>query len=426
MKTSDEILVQKVLDGDELSFKILVERYKRSVFLHAVKTTRDFHDAEDITQDVFVEAYLNLRKLREPAKFGSWLRGITKNLCRIWTRKKRMLSDLEIPLDNLQTEILNQWLKEQENSESWEFGTDVINKLSDEQKVLLQLFYIDNLSCREIAQLMGTTEVAIRQRLSRTRRQLRAEILEGEKNMNRMIAIGAICAFLLGSALPVSGGTWRDNFRDSNLDGWEMDTCIWQQKVVKPNVGNWVVENGVVIGGDDDFGTRYDLYTGQMSWTDYTAEVSVKLSKELRFCQASSGVWLGVRWQGDGLNGYCLGIINAEWVGLKEVAYSMIYDKGDRGHRFPGVAFPTKAGKWYRLRVTVSKNQVRCFVDDIEVDVYKNNLFPSGMVVIAVHGVKAMFDDFAVTGPNIPDGGPGFAVNPQAKLATAWGDIKSH
>ena len=157
MKISDELLVQKVLDGDKSSFGILVERYKRSVFLQSMETTRDFHDAQDITQDVFLEAYLNLQKLREPANFGNWLRGITRNLCLKWMHKKRMLSDLEIPLDNLQTEVVEQWLKEQENSESWEFGTELANKLSDEQKNLLKFFYIDNRSCREIARQMDAS-----------------------------------------------------------------------------------------------------------------------------------------------------------------------------------------------------------------------------------------------------------------------------
>jgi RNA polymerase sigma-70 factor (ECF subfamily) len=62
MKVSDEILIQKTLDGDKASFGILVDRYKLSVFQHVIKTTRNFHEAEDITQDVFLEAYLNLQK----------------------------------------------------------------------------------------------------------------------------------------------------------------------------------------------------------------------------------------------------------------------------------------------------------------------------------------------------------------------------
>lgn len=105
----------------------------------------------------------------------------------------------------------------------WEFGTEVANKLSDEQKSLLTLFYIDNRSCREIAQQMGATEVAIRQRLSRTRQQLKTELLEGEKDTNGMIAISAICAFLLGGTLSVSGGILRDDFSDGNFDRWQIE-----------------------------------------------------------------------------------------------------------------------------------------------------------------------------------------------------------
>ena len=270
MKLSDEILVKKILDGDKSSFGILVDRYKRSVFLHSIKTTRNFHDAQDITQDVFVEAYLNLQNLRQPAKFGGWLRGITQNLCRMWMRKKRMLSDLEIPLDDLQTEVFNQWLEEQENLESWEFGTDVVTKLSDDQKTLLKLFYIDNRPCREIAQQMGASEATIRKRLSRTRQQLKTEFLEGEKDMNNMIAISAICAFLLGSATLSWAGTLRDNFADGDFEGWRE---TWMNQ----NQTSWKVESGVLTGENPSNWSAF-LIIGDATWRDYEVECDTKSS----------------------------------------------------------------------------------------------------------------------------------------------------
>ena len=76
--------------------------------------------------------------------------------------------------------------------------------------------------------------------------------------------------------------------------------------------------------------------------------------------------------------------------------------------------------------MTVKGNLVRCFVDQKQVSEFQSNLYSSGMAGFAVCGVVTMFDNFVVTGPEIPGGGPGFAVNPQAKLATAGGCIKSH
>ncbi|MBM3240781.1 sigma-70 family RNA polymerase sigma factor [Candidatus Poribacteria bacterium] len=276
MKVSDEILIQKTLDGDNSSFGILVERYKRSVFLQSIKATRNFHEAEDITQDVFLEAYLNLQKLREPAKFGGWLRGITQNFCQRWLRKKRMLADLEVPLDNLQTEVLNQWLNEPENSESWEFGTDVANRLSDDQKSMLKLFYIDDCSCRDIAQQMGATEVAIRQRLSRTRQQLKNNLLEGEKNMNRMIAISAIYALLLGSATLARAGTFKDDFNDGDWKGWKVvATDSWDT-----NVGDRIsIADGILRIDSMDKPEQQTILSIIRDWKDYSFSADMRVIK---------------------------------------------------------------------------------------------------------------------------------------------------
>ena len=84
----------------------------------------------------------------------------------------------------------------------------------------------------------------------------------------------------------------------------------------------------------------------------------------------------------------------------------------------------TKTDTWYRLKVDVNGNLVKCFIDGKQVSEFQNTTYPSGTCDFSTCGVVAMFDDFVVTGPEIPDGGPGFAVNPQAKLAIAWGKVK--
>ena len=81
MNTPDEILVQSTLDGDKSAYGILVDRYKRPVFLHAIRAIQDFHDAEDITQEVFVEAHLSLRKVGSSGLMLSMDSLMTKNPC---------------------------------------------------------------------------------------------------------------------------------------------------------------------------------------------------------------------------------------------------------------------------------------------------------------------------------------------------------
>ena len=356
MKTPDEILVQRMLDGDKSSFGILVERYRHSVFRHSIKTTRDFHEAEDITQDVFVEAYLNLPRLKEPAKFGSWLRGITQNLCRMWMRKKRVLSDLEIPLDNLQTEVLNQWLREQENSESWEFGTDVVNKLSDEQKDLLKLFYIDSHSCREIAQQMGASEVAIRKRLSRTRQQLKTELLEGEKNMNGMIAISAVCTSILGNVLYASAEKRRYDFSDGNLKGW----TVWN---LRGGNSVWKVESGKVIAEREDIWATHLILDEDIGWKDYEMEFGVMIEQLLN--PKAAFVVIGVRVDKSNNMSHIGPALAYNWGAENR---KVIYVRALKGTQefdlefFDEHPYPIQTQQWYRLKLSAIGNQFRYYV----------------------------------------------------------------
>jgi RNA polymerase sigma factor (sigma-70 family) len=414
MKVSDDILIQKTLDGDKSSFGILVDRYKLSVFQHVIKTTRNFHEAEDITQDAFLEAYLNLQKLREPEKFGGWLWGITQNFCQRWLRKKRMLADLEIPLDNLQTEVLNQWLNEQENSESWEFGTDVANKLSDDQKSLLKLFYIDDCSCRDIAQQMGVTEVAIRQRLSRTRQQLKNDLLEGE-NMNEMIAISAICAFLLGSALSVSAETWRDDFENGVLDGWTKFEWPGQ------NTGNIEERDGVMVITDTDglYDTAAIFNSGQHI-KDFTLTVDVKIAKAE---ENNSYMQILFRAVYGGENG-TIAYNNYPVNGKASIAiFNMAPGRVQPDIGKVWVPFVIEIGKWYHIKLEMKGTQVKLWIDGQlmqQVDWKGQSLLPeAGEINLSGGGGEFHWDNFIITGDEI------LPVQPKSKLPTTWGNIKS-
>lgn len=94
MKTDDVVLIQLTLAGDESAFASLVGKYQEQVHAYAYRKTGDFHIAEDITQETFLEAYRNLAKLRDSAKFSTWLLGIANYLCIAWFRKNQSRSKL--------------------------------------------------------------------------------------------------------------------------------------------------------------------------------------------------------------------------------------------------------------------------------------------------------------------------------------------
>ncbi len=73
MRTGDGHIVRECLDGDSASFGLLVDKYKASIYALAYSRLHSFHDAEDVTQDVFLKAYENLRSLRRWDSFLVWL-----------------------------------------------------------------------------------------------------------------------------------------------------------------------------------------------------------------------------------------------------------------------------------------------------------------------------------------------------------------
>ena len=92
---SDEQLVKQIREGNRHSFGRLVVKYQTAVFGLTYRWTRNVSDIQDLSQETFLQAYRKLDQLKNPAKYGSWLRGIVKNSCRMWARgnKSRNITD---------------------------------------------------------------------------------------------------------------------------------------------------------------------------------------------------------------------------------------------------------------------------------------------------------------------------------------------
>jgi RNA polymerase sigma-70 factor (ECF subfamily) len=85
---SDGTLVLGVRNGDRSAFAELYDRRARLIRAVCYDTTKDVHAAADLTQEVFLRAYQNLGKLRDPQRFGAWLVAIARQVCREWRRQK--------------------------------------------------------------------------------------------------------------------------------------------------------------------------------------------------------------------------------------------------------------------------------------------------------------------------------------------------
>ncbi len=88
MRMEDGCIIQECLNGKPQAFGMLVDKYKEGIFAFVYADLRNFHDAQDVTQEVFLQAYRDLRGLRRYESFAFWLYRIAYRCCAQWFRRK--------------------------------------------------------------------------------------------------------------------------------------------------------------------------------------------------------------------------------------------------------------------------------------------------------------------------------------------------
>jgi RNA polymerase sigma factor (sigma-70 family) len=172
----EELVINRILKGDQSAFSILVEKYQDYVFTLVLRFTTNREDAEEIAQDVFVKAYRSLADFRGDSKFSTWLFTITRTTCLSFLRKKRLDT---VSLDNERTGL------QVENKESG-FGANgieqkskhtmlnnAISMLSTDDALVLTLFYQGDQSLEEIGKIMRLDPNTVKVKLYRARQRLK-------------------------------------------------------------------------------------------------------------------------------------------------------------------------------------------------------------------------------------------------------------
>ena len=178
MKLSDEAIVKRCLEGDRNAFSSLVAKYQNAVYGLCYHIAGNFADAQDLAQESFVKAYLELSQIRDPSRFARWLYSITLNVCKMWLRDRKGADNL--PLEVAAQEIFADSGLPAEHAEAEELRSsvmDAITSLSERNSLVVTLYYIDGLSYEEIGNFLSLSESAIKSRLHRARKQLREELI---------------------------------------------------------------------------------------------------------------------------------------------------------------------------------------------------------------------------------------------------------
>ena len=179
MKNDDMQLIQRVLDGDDTAFSVLVRKYQRSVHALAWRKIGDFHIAEDITQDTFLKAYQRLSTLKEPQRFASWLYVIAANHCSTWLRKKRLKTQSLEDTHSAQLEkaTYSGYVIAENERTTAEARREVVKKLlarlQESERTVITLHYLGGMTHEEISEFLGVSVAAIKNRLYRAREPLK-------------------------------------------------------------------------------------------------------------------------------------------------------------------------------------------------------------------------------------------------------------
>ncbi|WP_080058870.1 RNA polymerase sigma factor [Spirosoma aerolatum] len=177
---SDEELVRLYVDTQRnIYFERLYERYCDKVYRKCLSFTKDPVRAEDLTHDIFLKLVIKLGSFREQAKFSTWLYSITYNYCTDQIRTQNMRKEVYMEdgwerLDIQQEDDLGD-LAEMEAKQL----ERALHQLPPEEQSMLLMKYQDDISIRDIANINGLTESAVKMRLKRSRDKLRKHYLEG-------------------------------------------------------------------------------------------------------------------------------------------------------------------------------------------------------------------------------------------------------
>ncbi len=176
---TDSRLVARALAGEARAFEELVRRHLRSAHAVALGVLGNPADAEDVCQDAFLVALERLEECRDPKRFAAWLMRIVRNRALNFreSRSRRQAEPLERAAEAAGGEDPG---REAERSELRERLLAALAELPESQREVVLLHDLEGWRHREIAQLLGTSEGAVRVRLFEGRRRLRTALVGNE------------------------------------------------------------------------------------------------------------------------------------------------------------------------------------------------------------------------------------------------------
>ena len=168
----DEALIEQYLiTQDDHLFSILYDRYAGKIYGKCIGMLKNMELAQDCTQEIFLKVLTNISKFNQQSRFSTWLFSITYNHCidLIRKNKKSIFLDKEADIADTTAEVSDAFLMETKVTKL----KKVMEKMDDDDKTLLLMKYQDDLSLKEMCDITGKGDSAMKMKLKRAKHKFK-------------------------------------------------------------------------------------------------------------------------------------------------------------------------------------------------------------------------------------------------------------
>jgi RNA polymerase sigma factor (sigma-70 family) len=173
----DTQLIDRFRAGDDAAFDELVQHHKQRIFTLIYRMTGDRDWSEDITVEVFLEAFSSLPRFRQDAKFATWLHRLAVNVCleqlRLKKAKRQVLETSLGEIQQLESPNPAQAMLQRELADQ---VLGAMQILPEAHRAAMALFYLEERSCAEIAEILSLPRGTVKSRIYHATRQLRDKL----------------------------------------------------------------------------------------------------------------------------------------------------------------------------------------------------------------------------------------------------------
>lgn len=192
--------------GDERGFEFLYESTYKSKYYLALQYMKNEESAKDVLQEAYMKAFTNLDKLEKPEAFAGWLGTIVANTAKNMLEKKNpmLFSDVAVNEEEEHFEyqieddnVENQPEIAYTRKETQEMVHELMDSLSEEQRICILMFHIEGASISEIASALNCSDNTVKSRLNYGRKNLKAKAEELQKKGYKLYSVSPLPLLLL-------------------------------------------------------------------------------------------------------------------------------------------------------------------------------------------------------------------------------------